>query len=107
MLVTEVNPSSNDFDSCEGIGMFSVRSILDVVKAQSRRIDDISSQLESARLALAERKIIERAKGILTRSKRLSEQDAYTLIRKTAMQQNKRIIEVAEAIVSMADILKS
>jgi AmiR/NasT family two-component response regulator len=63
--------------------------------------------LESARVALAERKAIERAKGILMRSRRLSEQDAYGLIRQTAMKQNKRIIEVAEAIVSMADILKS
>jgi hypothetical protein len=107
MLVTDLNPSSNNLGVNEGIGMFSMRSMLDVVKAQSQRIDDISLQLESARVALAERKIIERAKGILTRSRRLSEQDAYTLIRQTAMQQNKRIIEVAEAIVSMADILKS
>ena len=107
MLVTDMNPSSNNLGVNQGIGMFSMRSILDVVKAQSQRIDDISLQLESARVALAERKIIERAKGILTRSRRLSEQDAYTLIRQTAMKQNKRVIEVAEAIVSMADILKS
>jgi AmiR/NasT family two-component response regulator len=62
-----------------------VRSILDVVEAQSRRIDDINSQLESARIALTERKIIERAKGILMRSGRLSEKDAYTLLHQTAI----------------------
>ena len=84
-----------------------MRSILDVVEAQSRRIDDINSQLESARVALTERKIVERAKGILMRSRRLSEKDAYTLLRQTAMSQNKRIFEVAEAIISMADIFKS
>lgn len=72
-----------------------------------RRIDDINSQLESARVALAERKTIERAKGILMRSRRLSEKDAYTLLRQTAMSQNKRIIEVAEAIISMADIFRA
>src|ERR1700722_9193571 len=84
-----------------------MRSILDVIEAQSRRIDDINSQLESARAALTERKIVERAKGILMRSRRLSEQDAYTLLRQTAMSQNKRIFEVAEAVLSMADIFKT
>jgi AmiR/NasT family two-component response regulator len=84
-----------------------MRSILDVVEAQSRRIDDINSQLETARVALTERKIIERAKGILMRTRRLSEKDAYTLLRQAAMSQNKRIFEVAEAIISMADIFKT
>jgi len=107
MVVTDVDPASNNLGVDGGIGMYPMRSILDVVKAQSRRIDDMNMQLESARVALAERKTIERAKGILMRSRRLSEQDAYGLMRQTAMQQNKRIIEVAEAVVSMADILKS
>jgi hypothetical protein len=84
-----------------------MRSILDVIEAQSRRIDDISAQLESARAALTERKIVERAKGVLMRSRRLSEKDAYTLLRQTAMSQNKRIFEVAEAVLSMADIFKT
>jgi hypothetical protein len=84
-----------------------MRSILDVIEAQSRRIDDINSQLESAQAALTERKIVERAKGILMRSRRLSEKDAYTLLRQTAMSQNKRIFEVAEAVLSMADIFKT
>jgi hypothetical protein len=83
-----------------------MRSIRDVVEAQSRRIDDINSQLESARVALAERKTIERAKGILMRSRRLSEKDAYTLLRHTAMSQNKRLFDVAETVTSMADIFK-
>ncbi len=84
-----------------------MRSILHVVEAQSRRIDDINSQLESARIALTERKIVERAKGILMRSRRLSEKDAYTLLRQTAMSRNKRIFEVAEAIIGMEDIFKT
>ena len=41
------------------------------------------------------------------RSRRLSEKDAYTLLRQTAMSQNKRIFEVAEAIIGMADIFKT
>jgi len=81
-----------------------LHSILEIVEAQSRRIDDISSQLQNARSALAERKAVDRAKGILMRSRRLSEQDAYTLLRQTAMSQNKRLVEVAEAVISMADM---
>ncbi len=83
-----------------------MRSILDVVQAQSRRLHDVSAELESARTALSERKLVERAKSILMSARQLSEQDAYTLMRKTAMNQHKRIYEVAEAIISMADILK-
>jgi AmiR/NasT family two-component response regulator len=115
MLVTELQPAADSRGMAGGVELYRMedgmpkpmRSILDVVKAQSRRIDDISSQLESARVALTERKIIDRAKGILMRSRRLSEKDAYTLLRQTAMSQNKRIFEVAEAIISMADIFKA
>jgi AmiR/NasT family two-component response regulator len=115
MLVTDVDPAVDSLGMAGGVeicGMDNglpkpMRSIRDVVEAQSRRIDDINSQLESARAALTERKTIERAKGILMRSRRLSEKDAYTLLRQAAMSQNKRIFEVAEAIISMADIFKT
>jgi len=115
MLVTDVDPAVNSLGMAGGVELYSMgnglpkplRSIRDVVEAQSRRIEDINSQLESARVALTERKAIERAKGILMRSRRLSEKDAYTLLRQTAMSQNKRIFDVAEAIMSMADILRA
>jgi AmiR/NasT family two-component response regulator len=115
MLVSDVDPAADRVGMVGGAELYGMdyslptpmRSILDVVEAQSRRIDDINSQLETARIALTERKTIERAKGILMRSRRLAENDAYTLLRQTAMSQNKRIYDVAEAIISMADILKS
>jgi AmiR/NasT family two-component response regulator len=115
VLVADVDPEINTMGMAGGVELYSMenglpkpmRSILDVVEAQSRRIDDINSQLDVARVALTERKIVERAKGILMQSRRLSESDAYALLRQTAMGQNKRIFEVAEAIISMADIFKS
>ena len=114
ILVTDVDPAVNNLGMAGGVELYSMddglpkpmRSIRDVVEAQSRRIHDINTQLESARVALTERKTIERAKGILMRSRRLSEKDAYTLLRQTAMSQNKRIFDIAEAIISMADIFK-
>jgi hypothetical protein len=88
------------------VDLVPVRPILDLLQAQSRRIDDVSHQLEAARQALDERKTVDRAKGVLMKSRRLSEQQAYKLLRDTAMKQNKRIIDVAEAILSMADLFK-
>jgi AmiR/NasT family two-component response regulator len=82
-----------------------MRSILAVIGEQTRRIELMSTELESARSALAERKLIEQAKGLLMRSHKLSEQDAYTLLRQTAMNRNKRIFEVAAALVNMAELL--
>jgi len=115
MLVTDVDPSVNSLGQAGGVEIYGMdnglpkpmRSILDVIAAQSRRIEDINSELQSARLALTERKTIERAKGILMRSRRLCERDAYTLLRQTAMNQNKRIFDVAQAIISTADIFRT
>ncbi|ALG73815.1 nitrate regulatory protein [Azospirillum thiophilum] len=90
----------------DGLPPRLMRSVLDVVQAQSQRLRDVSLELETAKAALNERKVIDRAKGLLMSTRNLSEEEAYKLIRKTAMNQNKRIIEVAEAILSMSDILR-
>jgi AmiR/NasT family two-component response regulator len=114
VLLTDTDPALSDSGLEGGIGLYTLdgpgpkpmRSIMDVIQAQSRRIDDVSAQLQSARAALDERKILDRAKGLLMSRRNLSEQDAYTLMRETAMRQNKRIVDIAESIVSMADILQ-
>lgn len=85
-----------------GLDQLPVRPILDLLQTQSRHLEDVSHQLEAARQALDERRTIDRAKGVLMKSRRLTEQQAYKLLRDTAMNQNKRIIEVAEAVLSMA-----
>lgn len=114
MLVMDVDPAANQLGLEGGIGLYTLdsglpnpmHSILDVVQAQSRHIDAVSSQLESARIALAGRKVIEQAKGLLIKSRGLSESEAYALLRRTAMNQNRRLIEIAESIVGLADILE-
>lgn len=115
LLVMESDPALAGPGGGDGPGYYTLdgirpklmRSVVDLVQAQSRRLQDMSSQLESARTALNERKVIDRAKGLLMTSRGLSEEAAYTLMRKTAMNQNKRIIEVAETVLTMADILKT
>jgi len=112
MLVMDASPSSSEgldggvgLYTLEGMNPKPMRSILDVMQAQSQRLHDVSHELESTRSALNERKVIERAKGLLMKSRRMTEQEAYALMRQTAMNQHKRIVEVAEAIIGMADIL--
>lgn len=83
-----------------------MRSLLDVLEAQSRLIGDVSSQLDAARAALAERKLIEKAKGLLMQLHRLSESDAYGLMREMAMRQNRRLVDVAAAVIAMAQSMQ-
>ncbi|MEO1530850.1 MAG: ANTAR domain-containing protein, partial [Pseudomonadota bacterium] len=63
-------------------------------------------ELEATKAALAERKTIDRAKGLLMAARGVGEDEAYTLLRRTAMDQGKRIAEVAAAIVTAAELLK-
>jgi response regulator NasT len=66
----------------------------------------LEEELHEAKTALADRKVIERAKGILMTAKSLSEQDAYAMMRKAAMDQKRRLAEIARAIVMAEGMLK-
>ncbi|WP_006748763.1 nitrate regulatory protein [Thioalkalivibrio paradoxus] len=91
----------------EGNGGLLQTSLMDLVHVQSRQLHAIADELTAAREALAERKLIERAKSLLMKHRNLSEEQAYHLLRQTAMNQNRRLAEVAEATVAMADMLAS
>jgi hypothetical protein len=77
------------------------QSIMDVFHAQSQRLSSMETELAAARRALDERKTIERAKGILMARFHLSEDDAYKRMRTASMEQNKRLVDVAEAILML------
>lgn len=81
------------------------RSILSLVQEQARRLQAVSAELDTVRASLNERKLIERAKGLLMAHRQLSEEAAHKTLRQLAMNQNKRLVEVAEAVLSMADVL--
>ncbi|WP_018937193.1 nitrate regulatory protein [Thioalkalivibrio sp. ALJ24] len=80
-------------------------SVMDLVQRQATRLQSVEDELYAARQALAERKTIERAKALLIQHRGLSEDQAYKLLRQTAMNQNRRLAEVAEATVAMSDLL--
>jgi hypothetical protein len=79
-------------------------SVIELLQAQSRRLANVESELVSARRALDERKTIERAKGILMARFNISEEEAYTKLRTTSMQQNRRLVDVAETVLSLNDL---
>ena len=81
------------------------RSVLELVQDQSQRLQAMRDELESVRSTLNERKLVERAKGLLMAHRQLSEGDAHKLLRQTAMNQNRRLVEVAEAVLATADLL--
>jgi AmiR/NasT family two-component response regulator len=78
---------------------------MDLVQRQATRLQSVEDELHAARQALDERKTIERAKALLIQHRGLSEDQAYKLLRQTAMNQNRRLAEVAEATVAMSDLL--
>ena len=63
-------------------------------------------ELDTVRATLNERKLVERAKGLLMAHRRLSEADAYKMLRQTAMNKDRRLVDVAESLLSMADYLQ-
>ena len=87
------------------IGPHLERSVLDMVQDQSRRLQLMEDELVVVRAALSERKVVERAKGLLMAHRRLSEAQAHKMLRETAMNQNRRLVDVAESVLAMSDFL--
>lgn len=80
-------------------------SLIGVAQARFREHSRMQKELTASKNALIERKYIEKAKGIIMKSKSLSEDQAYNAIRKLAMNKNKRIGDIAEQIISASEVL--
>ncbi len=90
----------------DGLRKDRVKPILDMCISRFNAFARMQRELEAARTALEERKVVDRAKGILMTHKGLSEADAYALLRRAAMNEKKRIAEVAASIVTAAELLR-
>jgi len=82
-----------------------VKPILDLAVRRFTAFARMQAELVEARTALADRKLIDKAKAILMSTRSLSEPDAYALLRTTAMNQGKRMAEVAEALITASELL--
>jgi two-component system, response regulator / RNA-binding antiterminator len=90
----------------DGLKKERIKSILDLCISRFNAFSRLQSELEQTKSALEERKVIDRAKGILMKAKNLSEEQAYALLRKTAMNENRKIAEVAQSVVTAAELFK-
>lgn len=90
----------------DGLQKDRIKPVLDAAIARFNMFAKLRNELAAAKTALAERKTIERAKGLLMTAKGVSEDQAYALLRKTAMDQGRKVSEVAAALVTAADLLR-
>jgi response regulator NasT len=89
----------------DGLKRERVKPILDMAISRFNAFSRMTRELEEARSELENRKLIDRAKGILMRTRGLSEAQAYALLRQTAMNKNRKIAEIAESLITAACLL--
>jgi response regulator NasT len=89
----------------DGLKKERVKPILDMAVSRFNAFSRLQRELADAKSALEERKIIERAKGILMKMRGLSEEEAFALLRQTAMNEKKKISEIAQSVVTAAGLL--
>jgi response regulator NasT len=89
----------------DGLQPERLKPVLDAAIARFQVFRRMRTELAETRKALEERKVIDRAKGMLMKARGVDEEAAYTLLRRTAMDQGKRVAEVAEALVTASRLL--
>jgi response regulator NasT len=90
----------------DGLRKERVKAIVDMAISRFNAFDRLQRELVAARTELASRKIIERAKGILMRTRQLSEEEAYALLRQTAMNEKRKLVDIAQSVVTAASLLE-
>jgi response regulator NasT len=89
----------------DGLKQDRVKPILDMAISRFNAFSRMARELDEARSELENRKLVDRAKGILMSTRGLSEPQAYALLRKTAMNQNRKISEIADSLITAAGLL--
>ncbi|MFV1919786.1 ANTAR domain-containing protein [Sphingomonas sp. MJ1 (PH-R8)] len=89
----------------DGLRKERIKPVLELAIRRFNAFSKLQAELDAARTELADRKTVDRAKAILMKSRGLDEPGAYALLRTTAMKQGRRIVEVAEALITAADLL--
>lgn len=89
----------------DGLTAARIKPVLDAAIARFQMVRRMRAELAETKKALEDRKVIDRAKGLLMRARGIDEEAAYGLLRRTAMEQNRRIVDVAQALVTSARLL--
>jgi response regulator NasT len=90
----------------DGLRKERVMAIVDMAMSRFSAFDRLQRELVEARNELASRKVIERAKAILMRTRQFSEEEAYALLRQTAMNEKRKLVDIAQSVVTAASLLE-
>src|ERR1700744_3108686 len=90
----------------DGLKKERIKPILDLCVSRFNAFARLQDELDRTKTALEERKVIDRAKGILMKLKGLTEEEAYVLMRSTAMREKKKIGDIAQSILTASELLK-
>ena len=91
----------------DGLRKERVKSILDVTISRFNAFDRLQTELHEARSALEDRKVVGQAKGILMKQQGMSEEEAYSTLRRAAMNQNRKLVELARSLIMASSLLGS
>lgn len=89
-----------------GVSGNRIKSAVELARANFQSTEGLKEELDEARTALRDRKIIERAKGLIMKEKGLDENEAYKLLRSRAMQKGMRLADVAAMVTEAAEVMK-
>ena len=84
----------------DGLKEARIRPLIETAITRFQAFDQIRRERDEAQAKLADRKIIEKAKGLLMKNKGISEEEAYATMRSTAMKQNRRLIDIAHVVIT-------
>ena len=90
----------------DGLKRERIKSIIDLCVSRFNAFSKLQEELDRTRSQLEDRKLIDRAKGILMKRKSLTEEEAYVLLRSTAMREKKKMSDIAQSIITASDLLK-
>src|SRR5450432_4506998 len=90
----------------DGLKKERIKPILDLCISRFNAFARLQDELDRTKSALEDRKVIDRAKGVLMKAKNITEDEAYSLMRKTAMNEKKKIAEIAQSVITAAEMFK-
>jgi response regulator NasT len=90
----------------DGLKKARVKNIVDLTVSRFNAFARLREELAAAQGQLADRKVIDQAKGLVMKAKSISEEQAYAMMRKVAMNEGKKIADIARSIITAAELLK-
>jgi response regulator NasT len=90
----------------DGLKKERVKNIVDLTVSRFNAFARLREELAAAQSQLADRKAIDQAKGLVMKAKAISEEQAYAMMRKVAMNEGKKIAEIARSIITAAEFLR-